>query len=155
MVDETLQPFVPGKWWNRLLIAYLMLPFVWRLSPWAWLDMLARTGYWVIPFAGLSVLATHGVRLRRGTWTGQSWTWFFVSVVTSLAAVGQLLATALNADSDGSWFGERGSYSSSAFGVSSLVIGFIGVGMFAGAVFRFARDPVGSQYTSRLQKIFF
>ena len=155
MTESAVQPFVRGRWWGRLTFAVLMVPLAARLAPWPELATALQYAQRLIILTGIAVYVRHGSRLRRGVWTAQSWRRFLMSVVVSLAAVALLWAFAggIGIDEGRTWIGERGSTSLRVNFLAALVLGFVGVGMFAGALHRFATDDPTSQYESRLSRL--
>ncbi|HQX82243.1 MAG TPA: hypothetical protein PKW63_10840 [Vicinamibacterales bacterium] len=153
MTHTLVPPLVRGRWWGPLSFAVVLLPLAARLVPWPELATVLRWAQHGIVLAGLTVYARHGIRMRRGVWTAQSWRWFLASVVVSLAGVALMLAVAAGVDNGWAWIGERRSTHRMVVGLSVTAAGIIGVAMFAGAMHRFASDDPVSQYDSRLSRL--
>ena len=147
-----MMPLAHGRWWTPLSILLMVLPVAARFAPWPELAPVFRYAQMAIVLAGIAVYARHGIRMRRGVWTTQSWRRFAASVAVSLAAVAVMLTFAAGVDAHAGWVGAGHSATRYSIGLSASVTGFTGVFMFAGAMNRFATDPA-EQYESRLSRL--
>jgi hypothetical protein len=136
-----------------LSFAVIVLPLAARLTPWPELASVLRYAQMAIVVAGVALYARHGIRMRRGVWTVQSWRRFLMSVVSSIAGVVLMLVFAAGVDDGWVWFGERGSTRRMGVALFVITVGMVGALMFAGAMHRFANDDPSSQYESRLSRV--
>jgi NAD/NADP transhydrogenase beta subunit len=153
MAQPSVLPIVRNPWWGPLTIAVLVLPLAARVAPWPVLATALRFAQATLVVAGIAVYARHGIRMRRGVWTTQSWRRFVASVVVSLTGVALMLAFAAGVDARWSWVGASRSATRLTLGLAVTVAGIVGAVMFGGAMIRFASDDPQRQYDSRLARM--
>ena len=153
MGQPAVLPITHGRWWGPLAFVALALSMTARFVPWPELATVLRWAQTALILTGVAVYARHGIRMRRGVWTTQSWRRFAASVVVSLAALALLLAFAAGVDAHAPWVGVSHSATRRTLGLAVTITGFAGVFMFGGAMERFAKDPADKQYESRLSRL--
>ncbi|GMV21436.1 MAG: hypothetical protein AMXMBFR57_13850 [Acidimicrobiia bacterium] len=150
MTTESLRPYVPGKWWTPLLVTMVVLPIAAKFAPWPLMSRLLLGGHRAILLSGLAILTIHGFRLRRGTWTFRSWRRFAGSVIVGTSAIVLVFGLASSADSRAWWILMIG-----RFGLFVLLLSLIIGGPLAlmPALWRFACDPLDTQFDSKLARL--
>jgi hypothetical protein len=154
MTTESLRPYVPGKWWTRLLMAVLILPLAARVAPWPLFSTLLQVTHRAILVSGLAILTIHGFRLRRGTWTLQSWRRFAASVVVGITLLALVFVFGYAADARAPWIVWLREMTGT-LGPFVLILSLIFGGALAliPALWRFACDPLDAQFDSKLARV--
>jgi len=152
-VQASVQPLVHSRWWGPLAFVAMVLLLVAEIAPWPAWETTFKYAQRILILTGIAIYARHGFRMRLGVWTSLSWWRFAASVIVSLAGPALMLAMSAGVDNGSAWVGEGRSMMRLTIALAALAVAVVGTSMFVGAMHRFATDPPGSQYDSRLARL--